>query len=203
VRSEPRCRINTNFVARSDYFVPTFVLNRSHLRAQGCLCIPTSRSVVRTFLSMTRAAQVQAELSALGKFSATGVWDPSWGPERASFSWTSSREGGQCWHAAVSDVNQWLMVSWGGAPVTVSSFATKGRLDHDQWVTQYLFEYTLDGITWINPFGAGVPRAGNTDRNSVVHHDLPAAVRARAVRVRPTAWHNFVVMRLAVYGSFD
>mgnify|MGYP001141772020 FL=1 len=104
---------------------------------------------------------------------------------------------------AVSDANQWLMVAWCGAPVTVSSFATKGRTDYDQWVSQYIFEYTLDGVTWINPFGPGEPRAGNTDRNSVVRHVLPEPVRARAVRVRPTAWNGYIALRFAVYGSFD
>jgi len=152
---------------------------------------------------MAHDARVQADLSALGRYSASSSHDPSWGPDRASLSLVCIREGGQAWHAAAHDANQWLMVSWCGTPVTVSSFATKGRTDYDQWTTQYLFEYTLDGITWINPFGPGVPRAGNTDRNSVVHHDLPAAVRARAVRVRPTAWNGAITLRLAVYGSFD
>ena len=180
------------------------VRNRSHLRAQSCLCIPTSRYCWSTFLSMTRAAQVQAELSAFGTYSASSLDHPCWTPERATFSLVCvAKEGGQCWWSPVNDVNQWLMVAWGGAPVSVSSFATKGRLDSDQWVSQYLFEYTLDGITWINPFGPGEPRAGNTDRNSVVRHVLPEPVRARAVRVRPTAWHGHIAMRLAVYGSFD
>ena len=41
---------------------------------------------------------------------------------------------------------------------------------------------------------------GNTNRDTVVKHELNPPVRARYIRFRPTAWNLQVSMRVEVYG---
>ena len=41
---------------------------------------------------------------------------------------------------------------------------------------------------------------GNTDRNSVVYHELNPPIRARYIRFIPVAWNSFIAMRVELYG---
>ena len=43
---------------------------------------------------------------------------------------------------------------------------------------------------------------GNSDVNSIVHHDIAPAITARFIRVHPTGWNNWIHMRLEFYGCF-
>lgn len=40
----------------------------------------------------------------------------------------------------------------------------------------------------------------NTDRNSVVSHELNPPIRARYIRFLPMAWNSFIAMRVELYG---
>ena len=42
--------------------------------------------------------------------------------------------------------------------------------------------------------------SGNTDRNTVVSHDLTPPIAARYIRFRPIAWHSWIAMRVELYG---
>ena len=39
----------------------------------------------------------------------------------------------------------------------------------------------------------------NTDRNTVVYHDLKPIIEARYIRVRPTDWKQRIAMRMELY----
>ena len=42
--------------------------------------------------------------------------------------------------------------------------------------------------------------AANSDRIAVVFHELSKAVRAQYIRIRPTAWHGHISMRVELFG---
>ena len=42
--------------------------------------------------------------------------------------------------------------------------------------------------------------SGNTDRDTVVYHDLAQTIRAGYIRFRPTAWYGHISMRAEIYG---
>ena len=41
---------------------------------------------------------------------------------------------------------------------------------------------------------------GNTDRNTIVYHDLNPPIKARYIRFRPMAWFTHITMRVELYG---
>ena len=41
---------------------------------------------------------------------------------------------------------------------------------------------------------------GNVDKNSIVHHDFAPFIVARFLRVHPKTWHNYISMRIEIYG---
>ena len=41
---------------------------------------------------------------------------------------------------------------------------------------------------------------GNVDDNSIVHHDFAPLIVARFLRVHPKTWHNYISMRIEIYG---
>ena len=41
---------------------------------------------------------------------------------------------------------------------------------------------------------------GNTDRDTVVYHELNPPIKARYIRFRPLAWHGHISMRVELYG---
>ena len=41
---------------------------------------------------------------------------------------------------------------------------------------------------------------GNSDRNSVVYHELNPPIRARFLRFLPVTWNSFIAMRVELYG---
>lgn len=41
---------------------------------------------------------------------------------------------------------------------------------------------------------------GNSDRNSVVYHELNLPIRARYLRFLPANWDNYIAMRVELYG---
>ena len=52
------------------------------------------------------------------------------------------------WTSLHPDVNQWLQVDLGWTRSTVTSVATQGRSDQDQWVTEYKLQYSNDGMNF-------------------------------------------------------
>ena len=41
---------------------------------------------------------------------------------------------------------------------------------------------------------------GNTDKNSVIYHDLNAPITARYIRFLPVEWNDEISMRVELYG---
>ena len=46
------------------------------------------------------------------------------------------------WSAETNDENPWLQIDLGGLYATVTAVATQGRQDKDEWVTEYMLQYS-------------------------------------------------------------
>ena len=59
---------------------------------------------------------------------------------------------GTGWSAPDLDTNHWLQVSFFGIK-NVEAIATRGKsnpIEYQGYVTSYMIQYTIDGITWLN-----------------------------------------------------
>jgi hypothetical protein len=97
------------------------------------------------------------------------------------------------WSAYVSNTSQWVQVSSTKNEVWVAVI-TQGRPNFDQWVTEYRVSYTLDGTSWTYVDNAKLFK-GNSNRNTQVRQFFSRGIYARAIRIHPTKWKNFVSMR--------
>ncbi|KAL9953929.1 hypothetical protein ACROYT_G041405 [Oculina patagonica] len=125
----------------------------------------------------------------------------------AHFSATKGRlrtaTGGGCWATGVNDVNQWLQIDLLSQYTEVTSVATQGRINYDQWVTSYKLQYSNDGVNfqYYKEQGQNADKVfvGNTDQNSVVYHVLKPPIKARFILFRPVSWFAHISMRVELY----
>ncbi|KAK3700595.1 hypothetical protein QZH41_001586 [Actinostola sp. cb2023] len=113
---------------------------------------------------------------------------------RLHFRAGSGRTG--AWSARHNNVNQWLQLDFGKIAKIVKS-AIQGRSDANQWVTKYKLSYSREGVFWME-----YPKefAGNTDRSTVVYHDIVPPIFAQMVRIHPKAWNGHISLRAEFYG---
>ncbi|XP_035878469.1 contactin-associated protein-like 5 [Phyllostomus discolor] len=113
------------------------------------------------------------------------------------------RLGAGGWSPEDSNAQQWLQMDL-GSKVEITAVATQGRYGSSDWVTSYSLMFSDTGHNWrqyqqednIWTF------VGNTNADSVMHHKLLHAVRARFVRFVPLEWNpsGKIGMRVEVYG---
>ncbi|XP_078384110.1 uncharacterized protein LOC144666576 [Oculina patagonica] len=98
----------------------------------------------------------------------------------------------------------WLQIDLRNDSIRITRVATQGRYSYDQWVTRYQLQYGHDGANFQYYREQGQTAikdfSGNTDRNTVVYQELNPPITARYIRFRPTAWNNFIAMRVELYG---
>ncbi|XP_078352373.1 polycystin family receptor for egg jelly-like [Oculina patagonica] len=121
---------------------------------------------------------------------------------RLHFQATATKTG--AWSARTNDVNQWLQVDLISQYTKVTGVATQGRNSYSQWVTKYNLQYGDDGVNFLYYMELGGTEkkdfTGNTDRDTVVYHDLFPPITARYIRFRPVAWYSYISMRMELYG---
>eukprot|EP00057_Strongylocentrotus_purpuratus_P014994 XP_011669468.1 PREDICTED: uncharacterized protein LOC105440709 [Strongylocentrotus purpuratus] len=89
----------------------------------------------------------------------------------------------------------------------ITSVATQGRQDENQWVTSYRLACSTDGTTFYTVQGiSAYPRAvriftGNADRNTIVTNTLPVPQICRYVRLMPVKWFGYISLRMEIYGE--
>ncbi len=98
------------------------------------------------------------------------------------------------WSSKKSDENQWIQIDLGEVK-TVWGVCTQGRFNQDQWVKSYNLFVSSDGKSW-DTIGVDIP--ANTDRDSLSENNFTNAVLARYIRFQPTAWHQWISMRVDV-----
>lgn len=108
------------------------------------------------------------------------------------------------WSAGSNDTNQWLRIDLGG-PARIAAIGTAGRRNgrYQQWVTSYKVSYSKDGTNWTFYPANDDPKVfrGNADKQTEVRHDLAPPITARYVRFHPVTWHDWITMRVEIYGA--
>jgi len=106
------------------------------------------------------------------------------------------------WTASVQNSLQYLAVDF-GTEYIVTQVLTQGRQGSDEFVTEFMLEYSSDNRTWTeytNEFGLTEIFTGNTDGNNVQRNNLPYPIIAHFLRFRPLRWNMFISMRVDVHG---
>ncbi|KAL9968117.1 hypothetical protein ACROYT_G026449 [Oculina patagonica] len=120
---------------------------------------------------------------------------------RLNFQAGGGKQGG--WSARRNDGSQWFQIALPGY-TKITRFGTQGRNAFNQWVTKYKLQYSEDGVIFHNYHEPGQSSAkefnGNQDSNTIVYHELLPPIQARYIRLRPSAWHNHISMRMELYG---
>ncbi|KAM7428120.1 hypothetical protein ABFA07_020861 [Porites harrisoni] len=113
----------------------------------------------------------------------------------------SSKQG--AWCSQKLDEKQWLKIDL-GVLTTVTKVATQGRghEGYSQWVTSYFISYSINNSYWANYTVDGDKKVfrGNFDRHSIVVSDIFPPIRARFIRIHPVTWHNYLCMRVELFG---
>lgn len=126
---------------------------------------------------------------------------------RLQSKWDGVSGGG--WIANVSDTSQWLQIDLLDHHThVITKIATQGRNYYDnRRVTKYQLQYSDVGVTFFYYREKGQTTdkvfPGNTDRDTVVSHDLIPPIRARYIRFRPIEWSGLIGMRVEIYGCHD
>ncbi|XP_066014975.1 uncharacterized protein [Pocillopora verrucosa] len=112
------------------------------------------------------------------------------------------------WISQVNDINQWLQIDlMTNLYVSVTRVATQGRYDWDEWVIKYHLLYSSDTVNFQYYRDQGQSEdkvfSGNSDRHSVVQHDLNPVIKQRYIRFRPLTWKGRIAMRVELYGCRD
>ncbi|KAL9960828.1 hypothetical protein ACROYT_G034333 [Oculina patagonica] len=129
------------------------------------------------------------------------------GRGRLNLQQEGSKSGG--WVAGNIDGGQWFIVQFRKDTTVITGVATQGRQDEDQWVTKYKLTNKFNDIQNHRPYieagqNASKVFTGNADRDSVVHHDLnPPIINPFSISFRPQGWHNWIAMRVELYGCKD
>ncbi|KAL9974963.1 hypothetical protein ACROYT_G012075 [Oculina patagonica] len=138
------------------------------------------------------------------QITASSVYDASHAAHQARLHFKRSGEIQGGWSARLNDNNQWLQVDL-QQRTRVTRIATQGRNNwfKGQWVTKYKLKFGDDGHTFTfyrqNGGHSDTIFQGNTDRDTVVSHDLNPSIEARYIRVRPTEWYKHISMRIELY----
>ncbi|XP_023930340.1 retinoschisin-like [Lingula anatina] len=105
--------------------------------------------------------------------------------------------------AQLKNQNQWIQFDLGTIRV-ITAVLTMGRADrYNNWVTEYKLQYSVSGSTWTTyQDGDGKDKhfSGNSDRNTIVRHDLVPHIQARFVRILPMKWYAYIAMRADILG---
>ncbi|XP_016966084.1 neurexin-4 isoform X2 [Drosophila biarmipes] len=121
---------------------------------------------------------------------------PERGPDKARLN------GNAAWTPVENTYNHFLTLDLGD-PVMVRKIATMGRMHTDEFVTEYIVQYSDDGEFWrsyVNPTSEPQMFKGNSDGNSIHYNVFEVPIIAQWVRINPTRWHDRISMRVELYG---
>ncbi|KAI3389290.1 hypothetical protein SNEBB_000026 [Seison nebaliae] len=106
------------------------------------------------------------------------------------------------WRPVKQDNEQFLEVDL-GVKHNVTSMAIQGNEAGGEYVKQFIIEFSNDGINWnfyTNKEKILKYFEGNFDDNTPVFIEFDSFFIARFVRFRPYHWHNFIALRVELYG---
>ncbi|XP_022808474.1 uncharacterized protein LOC111345455 [Stylophora pistillata] len=84
----------------------------------------------------------------------------------------------------------------------ICAVATQGSKGSNEWTTKYKIYLSLDGKNFVAYNETGVEKdfTGNTDRDTIKKNSLQEFASSKFIRFWPTAYHNWKVLRVEVYG---
>eukprot|EP01084_Bolivina_argentea_P188837 324948_1 len=99
-----------------------------------------------------------------------------------------------------NDETDYLLIDLGSLH-KINSVSTKGRGDHNQYITSYKLRYSPDGVQnmWYND--QQPINTGNTDSNTEKNQILTPAIYARYLVIYPVEYFGHKSMRVEVFGS--
>eukprot|EP00105_Crassostrea_gigas_P034796 XP_019918944.1 PREDICTED: neurexin-4 isoform X1 [Crassostrea gigas] len=106
------------------------------------------------------------------------------------------------WTAKVQDSSQWLAVDLGREYV-ITKLQTQGRQGSGEYVSEYMFAFSNDAITWryyTNEFGIREIFVGNKNSQDTETRVLKYPVMGRYVRFHPQRWVEIISLRVEIYG---
>ncbi|XP_031554029.1 contactin-associated protein-like 5 [Actinia tenebrosa] len=109
----------------------------------------------------------------------------------ASFGWAPK---------TTTNPNDYLQVDL-GFPYVICAVTTQGRGNGEEWVTEYKVSLSMNDKNWMPYQENGIDKifTGNTDQNSYVKNSI-IRTRARYIRLYPTKYNGYKVMRVGIFG---
>ena len=84
------------------------------------------------------------------QISASSVRGPNHKANRGRLYYKADGGKREAWSAKKNDENPWLQIDLGGLYATVTAVATQGRHDKDEWVTEYMLQYSNETLNFQN-----------------------------------------------------
>ncbi|CAK1542832.1 unnamed protein product [Leptosia nina] len=85
----------------------------------------------------------------------------------------------------------------------IRAVATRGRFATDEFVSEYMLQYSDDGESWrvvSDPDGYEKMFEGNHDGNTIVKNEFEVPIIAQYIRINPMRWRDKISMRVELYG---
>ncbi|XP_076625166.1 neurexin-4 isoform X4 [Colletes latitarsis] len=121
-------------------------------------------------------------------------------PERGPYN--ARLNGGSTWSPELSSYDQHLTVELGDR-FEIRSIATRGRAHTNEYVTEYIVQYSDDGQAWASyesQDGVDEMFKGNVDGDTIKLNKFEVPIIAQWLRINPTRWRDRISLRLELYG---
>ncbi|XP_066582441.1 neurexin-4 isoform X2 [Prorops nasuta] len=110
--------------------------------------------------------------------------------------------GDSAWTPELSSYDQHITVEL-GARHEIRSIATRGRANTNEYVTEYIVQYSDDGQAW-NSYesqdGVDEMFKGNYNGDHIKLNKFEVPIIAQWIRVNPTRWRDRISLRIELYG---
>ncbi|XP_015181762.1 PREDICTED: neurexin-4 isoform X4 [Polistes dominula] len=147
--------------------------------------------------SLTNAYDYECNVPLLDKAHLTATTSL---PERGAKN--ARLNGDSAWSPELSSYDQHLTVELSDR-YEIRSVATRGRAHTNEYVTEYIVQYSDDGQAWTSYEGQdGVDEMfkGNTNGDTIKLNKFEVPIIAQWIRINPTRWRDRISLRLELYG---
>ncbi|XP_012266909.1 neurexin-4 isoform X2 [Athalia rosae] len=110
--------------------------------------------------------------------------------------------GDSAWSPETSSYDQHLTVELGDR-YEIRSIATRGRDHTNEYVTEYIVQYSNDGQAWTSyesQDGVDEMFKGNVNGDTIKLNKFEVPIIAQWIRINPTRWRDRISLRIELYG---
>ncbi|XP_015588334.1 neurexin-4 isoform X2 [Cephus cinctus] len=121
---------------------------------------------------------------------------PERGPKNARLN------GESAWSPEVSSYDQHLTIELSETS-EIRSIATRGRAHTNEYVTEYIIQFSHDGQAWTSyesQDGVDEMFKGNIDGDTIKLNRFGVPIIAQWIRINPTRWRDRISLRVELYG---